>query len=192
MKLVFCNLLNLTDKGYRSFMDVIKNYLKKYFMIYEKEGETNLILQSLPFDYVLKNSDLIIQIFTKFDRNFLTDFVVYIFKTIIEREGSYIVKYEKFEIFDYKIIFFENLHKFFTLPKQILNKFILASFFNLFHENVEYLKFPNFGEILISQTKTENEEFFNLFILNFAKFELCLHKLENWRILIKILKSLEK
>jgi hypothetical protein len=202
VKIIFDTILNICQNGFvKSFADIVKNYLKKYFMVYEKDAGYDYITTNIPFDYIIEQVDKIITVLQLAnDNNFKTDFVIYIIKNIHEREENiYIIKYEKFNEIDYKKIYYKNIHKFFnSLAKQIVNKYISKTLFDIFEEDsLEFAKlaFTNLKEIFNSQSNANNEEFFDSFVNSFEKFTAVLNKYDqriNWRELKIALSALER
>jgi hypothetical protein len=201
VKATFEAVLDIVGKGYhKGYVDIIKRYIRKYFMVYEKE--VDLINGILPNDYVIHKSDVIINAFKLGgDKNFITDYVIYIVKNILDREGySYIITYEKFPSVDIIKSTYENLYKFYTsLPKAVINKHINSVFFAVFDdstvpEGIVRLCVSKFTNIIQSQVILNNEEFFNQISINFDKITKVMNKLDkhlHWRLLRDTIEAME-
>jgi hypothetical protein len=197
VKTVFIAMLGVCEKSYKPFIEVIKSYLKKFFMI---TGSGNdFISSNLPFDYIIESSDIIIRVM---DEGFVTDYVLYIICNVISKEGiSFILTYEQFNEVDYKLLFYKNIHKFLTsASKDISNKFLVKCYFEPFEQSsgmmgLIKLSLKNLNEIITYQSRIKNKEFFNEFIANFEKFEEVVFeydKCQEWREIRDILIALER
>jgi hypothetical protein len=212
VKSVFSAILSLSLKGFhKTFTEIVKIYIRKFFLVFEKDKDYSFISTNIPFDYIIDQCDAIIQVLQlSNDNNFIVDFVVYIIKNVVERaDGVEIATYEKFDDVDYREIYFQNIHKFYTslLSKQIVNKYINPTFFKLFDteeadsdgclatKKLVKIVFQNLHQIIVSQIKLDNEDFFSQFILNFEKIEKFFDefpKYENWREIKIVLDSLQR
>jgi hypothetical protein len=173
-------------------------------MVYEKDNDYSYITTNIPFDYVISKTDLIIKVVKMAnDNNFITDYIIYIMKNVIEKEGFTLpITYDRFGTIDYKIVYYENINRFYaSLSKHVINKNLLFSFFCLFDPYEEDLtelikiSFKNLKNIFQSQVKLDNEEFFNEFINSFERISEAINKFnknDNWRDIKDILYSFER
>jgi hypothetical protein len=98
------------------FIEIIKVYLKKYFMLFEKDF-SNSIENNFSYDYLIEDFHLISKILRKQnENNFWTDFFNYIMRRIFENNFSEFGDVSQTTIKsncnrDYKLIFFNNFEK---------------------------------------------------------------------------------
>jgi hypothetical protein len=183
VKKVFFAILLICEKGNKAFIEVLKKYINK-FLFSESE--------KFPFDYFLINLDLILKALKlNNEENLLSDFILYFLYNIAAKDNL-LVTYEKFGEFDYKKIFFENFFRFFiSLPKDLLNKYILDYFFDFLNNEVVHIKFlfKNFSSVISHQASINNKKFFNEFCTYFDKFENLVLKFDKfeWREIKEIL-----
>jgi hypothetical protein len=104
----------------KNFASLIKFYLKRYFIIYEKDKE-NQNLQTHPFEYLIEDFTIISSLLKgNAENNFWTDFFTYLIKHIFDSPHSIYANYTSNSLshskspylnIDYKMIFYENFDK---------------------------------------------------------------------------------
>ena len=192
------------------FLDLIKVYLKKYFIVFEKENTQNIEREFI-YDYLIEDFDYISRILKKNnENNFWTDFFNYLIRQVFE--NVYPISEDNQDVSintiksncnkDYKLIFFKNFDKVYSIfiqilefvNKQLFNKFLLDEFFLIFLESgSEYVTavLQNIKKIFVFQISNENEEFFISLIKNFESFTNEIHKVKLWRIQSEALTAME-
>jgi hypothetical protein len=123
IKKVFITLVEMlynrvdVDKKY---IQIIKAYIRRYFIVYEKDKNYTFVIKNFKYDYLLDNIDKIGKILNENnENNFNVDLLTYIIKNIFESprnslstEDLYDNRKESTENMTiYSKIFYTNLHK---------------------------------------------------------------------------------
>jgi hypothetical protein len=107
------NLINLS----KMFINPLKYYLKRFFILYEKDKDNTFFnQQSYPYDYIVEDFHLISNVLKAAgENNFWIDFFNYLIKQIFDNsltvQNTSTLSLNSRTGIDYKTIFFENLDK---------------------------------------------------------------------------------
>lgn len=97
----------------KHFLNLIKFFVKKFFLVYEKEKDYAYVVANFTYEYIIEDFNLISNILkNNNENNFFMDFLNYLLKHIFEplTFSSANNHYSKKEP-DYKNIFYVNFHK---------------------------------------------------------------------------------
>ncbi len=100
---------------HRHFIEVIKYYLNKFFLVYDKSD-----LPVFPYEYIIEDFHLISKILKiNGENNLWTDFYNYMLRQVFENgekcDLSLSATNSNNGTIDYKLIFFQNIEKVFSL-----------------------------------------------------------------------------
>lgn len=104
----------------KNFINCIKYYIKRFFIVYEKDKDNTFFnQQNYPYDYLIEDFNNISKILkSNNENNFCIDFFNYLIKQIFDQGNNLVqntsstsLNITKIGPSDYKSIFFENLDK---------------------------------------------------------------------------------
>lgn len=203
----------------KKFIDVIKQFLVKFYIDNEIKNSVNVTL-TLKIDYFLLNFDKIISLFVREkEQSFLNDMMIITINNYFANQKNLSILYDKLDLIVDK------------LPFEILNKNLIQKIFFFFNmeENNYYVSSNNIGlnnanpeTVSISLESLQNEgtnpypweykenwlvkidiitkiliekenwEFMNFYIKKIQNIFFLLKKTKDWRIQLSIIKSLEQ
>ena len=219
---IFLSILNYyynNEKGDKDLSQIIKQYLKNFFITRELKISTNVIV-NFKVDYILKNFDKICVIFYREkDIPFLNEIFSLSMKDFQEKENIDIL-YEILHLiilnipkefltnsFFNKILFFleedsnicnspnnnnNSLSQINTTSNSVkeINLNIMNSQSNRKKEYKE-IWLNNFDVIMKRMIEIENEQFINFFLIRFNSFLNIIKKIKEWRIALKLFHSIQ-
>lgn len=192
----------------KKMMNAIKQFLKRYFMVYEKDKDHDFVINNFGYEYIIENCHRIFLILiNNSETNFKIDFVTYVIKQVFDGQRqvlntTLVNENLSKEQIDGKVLIAKSVHKvralfnhkffkYFTKP--VINKHILCKFFQIFQENdthVAEILLKKFSKILVSQAHKDNDEFFDQFIVNFDHITHRIQNIKDWRLLKEVLHAL--
>ena len=207
-------------KGNKHLHLIIKQYLKNYFYVTELQLSTNIIVK-FKIDYILKVFDKILYIFSREkDIQFLNEIFPIAMKYYFQKKENTDIFYEILHLIILKIpneflnknffntfLFFleednydsnsPSYNNTITLPEinttsnSIKDNNSLILFSQINKKEYKEFWFNNFDIIMQRMIEIENEKFFSYFFGRFNSFLDIIKKCKEWRIGLKLFKSLQ-
>lgn len=109
-------LLEIQEKYIQKhFLNLIKFFVKKFFLVYEKDKDYAFVIINFSYEYIIEDFNLISNILkNNNENNFFMDFLNYLLKHIFEPLTFSVTSHNKNNP-DYKNIFYKNYDKVYKL-----------------------------------------------------------------------------